>query len=402
MKKILVLGGGVNQLPLIETAKTEGYYVIVCDYNHEPPGAKLCDKFYEDDASDKDILQKIAIKEKIDGIIANTEALMENVSFISEKLGLVGNAVYAVQNLISKNKFRELQKATNLYSPRHVRTNDLNEGYKKTADFFYPIIVKPNKNSGSRGTTVIISREEKEKFVAAFQACKDLSRDHEVVIEEFIEPMAAEEVEAEIFVHNGEILWDGLLLTMRNEALPLLPITDIYPLPYDDKKISIIKKELKKAISAAGIVHGEYNAELYFTKNNELFILEINPRQGGDSIPLYVHKSCGVNLNKLLVTTAVGDDYYWNELKTYKRTIQNITYYPLFSIGQGIFIKLDIDKRIKKYITKIELFVRSGDIIYAAENATFKIGYIELLFPDKQIQMQISKNIWKYVRILLD
>ena len=31
MKKVLIMGGGINQLPLIEAAKSEGYYTILCD-----------------------------------------------------------------------------------------------------------------------------------------------------------------------------------------------------------------------------------------------------------------------------------------------------------------------------------------------------------------------------------
>ena len=402
MKKILVLGGGINQLPLIEAAKAEGYYVIVCDYNHEPPGAKLCDKFYEASAGDRNVLLEIAEKEQINGVVANTEALMANVSFVSEKFGLVGNPEQAVQTLLSKSKFRKLQEAIGVFTPKHIEARNLEEAYKKITGFTYPIIIKPGENSGSRGTTVINSKEEREELAVAFKTCKELSRDDHVIIEEFVDASDLEGVEAEIFVHEGEILWDGLLLTLRSESLPLIPMTAVYPLPYDDDKIAQIKQALEKTISAAGIVHGEYNAELYFTKNNELFIMEINARQGGDFIPTYVHKSSGVNLYKLLVTTAMGDNYYWDTLKTFKRSIQNISFHPIFSTKTGAFVKLDIDKRVTDYISKIELSVKPGDTVYAAEDASYEIGYVELSFPNAQIQMEISRHLWQYVQVIVE
>lgn len=402
MKKLLVLGGGVDQLPLIKAAKAEGYHVIVCDYNHEPPGAKLCNTFYEVSAGDRSKVLEIAQKEKINGVVANTEALMRNVCFISEKLGLVGNSEQAVQTLLSKSKFRELQTAIGVYSPKHIEAREFEEAYKKITDFTYPIIIKPGENSGSRGTTVINSKEKREELAATFKICKELSRDDHVIIEEYVDASDFEEVEAEIFVHEGEILWDGLLLTLRSESLPLIPMTDVYPLPYDDDKISQIKQALEKTILAAGIVHGEYNAELFFTKNNELFIMEINARQGGDSIPAYVHKSCGVNLHKLLVTTAMGDNYYWDTLKTFKRSIQNISFHPIFSTKTGAFVKLDIDNRVTDYISKVELSVKPGDTVYAAKDASYDIGYIELSFPNAQIQMEISRHLWQYVQVIVE
>ena len=402
MKKLLVLGGGLNQLPLIKAAKEAGLYVIVCDYNHEPPGAKLCDKFYEKNAGDRDVILKIAEEEHIDGIIANTEALMANVAFISEKLGLVGNSEKSVMNLISKSRFRDLQRASGLYAPQHLETDDLAQALEAIAGFTYPIVVKPGENSGSRGTTVIHGKEEQEKLQAAFHLCKELSRNRRVVVEEYIESMALEDVEAEVFVHQGHILWDGLLLTLRTEQLPLIPMTAVYPFPYTDDRLTRTKAALEKAISAAGIVHGEYNAELFFTKDDRLFILEINARQGGDAIPEYVHKSSGVDFSKLLVTTAVGDNTYWDSLKTYPREIRYISYHPLFPTKTGTFVGLDIDPRVKDYVTKIDLCIQPGEPVQAAENAAFEIGYVELVFPNQEAQMGLSRQLCDLIRIVVE
>ena len=47
MKKILVLGGAKAQVPLIEAAKKEGYYVVLCDWTTTNPGIALADKHYQ-------------------------------------------------------------------------------------------------------------------------------------------------------------------------------------------------------------------------------------------------------------------------------------------------------------------------------------------------------------------
>lgn len=43
MKKLMILGGGPNQIPLIKAAKKNGYHVIVCDYSESAPGVELAD-----------------------------------------------------------------------------------------------------------------------------------------------------------------------------------------------------------------------------------------------------------------------------------------------------------------------------------------------------------------------
>ena len=46
MKKILILGAGIYQVPLIETAKKLGYYTIVASIPGKYPGFALADKVY--------------------------------------------------------------------------------------------------------------------------------------------------------------------------------------------------------------------------------------------------------------------------------------------------------------------------------------------------------------------
>ena len=44
MKRLMILGGGPNQIPLIEAAKKNGYYVVLCDYSETAPGVVLADE----------------------------------------------------------------------------------------------------------------------------------------------------------------------------------------------------------------------------------------------------------------------------------------------------------------------------------------------------------------------
>lgn len=402
MKKLLVLGGGINQLPLIEAAKEAGYYVIVCDFNQDPPGAKLCDKFYQASAGDRDVLVEIAETEKIDGVIANTEALMANVSYISQRFGLVGNPEEAVEKLLSKNKFRDLQESIGVYCPKHIKVETLSEAADALQSFTYPVILKPCESSGSRGTTVIHDKDAKEDLLAAFNACKTFSRNGLVVIEEFVEWADLDILEAEMFVHEGQILWDGLMLTLRSVQLPLIPMAILFPFPYSDIRLTKTKEVLEKITHAAGIVHGEYNAELYFSKSGQLFVLEINPRQGGSRVPYYAQKSSGVDFHKLLVSTAVGDNSYWEELKTFKRLSEYIVVHSLYPLKTGRFVSLEIDERLKPYVTNIDLSVSPGEQVEAAENAEFIIGYVELAFPNAEIQLELSRHLEQYISIIVD
>ena len=93
MKKIMILGGGVNQMPLIEAAKSCGYYVVLCDFSDYAPGVELADSFHLVSIIDAEAVLEVAKKENIDGIAANTEAAMKVVAYVAENMQIVGNRV---------------------------------------------------------------------------------------------------------------------------------------------------------------------------------------------------------------------------------------------------------------------------------------------------------------------
>jgi len=393
LKTIMIVGAGKTQVPLIEAAKKEGYHTIVCDLNSDALGVVLADDYCRVSTKDRDGLYRTAQKKKIDGIVANSEYAMVDVAYIAEKLGLVGNPVEAVETLSSKSKFRALQNQIGLFSPKIIEI----EGEKKILD--HPVIIKPDQSAGSRGVTVA---DDIEKIQQAVQHCSWLSRNNKAIIEEFVLMTGRVVIEGEVFIDNGEILWDGLFSTIRSEQAPMVPMTYVYPIQEDKGKISAIKKTLTKVINAIGIVHGEYNIEMYYTNTNEPFIIEINPRQGGNGIPKYVQEHTGIDYYKLLVTTSMGDDYYWESLKNHDRQNRPIIHHLLFPRKTGRFRGLRIDDSLLGGVFNTEIDKSIGDEVINAVDATSCIGCVDLRFESVEQMNRVSLNLEKLIRIEID
>ena len=66
MKKILILGAGIYQVPLIKTARRLGIYSIVCSIPGNYPGFEYADKVYYENTTDAEKILEIARKENID------------------------------------------------------------------------------------------------------------------------------------------------------------------------------------------------------------------------------------------------------------------------------------------------------------------------------------------------
>jgi len=396
MKRLLILGAGSAQLNLVKAAEELGYYVIVCDTRETMEASKRANKYYKVDYMNRDEILEIAKNEKVDGVISNSEPAMRNVAFISEKLNLPGNTEASIDALLSKYKFREIQKVAGVFYPEHYVVETLEELDYHAKEMNYPIVIKPVKCSGSRGTTKLYCYDY-EQIAKAFNICAEFSRDNHVEVEEFVEMNSLRVNDADIFVIGDEILWDGWLWEDRSKDTPMLPMTEIYPMNLPEKNKQEIKDTVTKIIKESGVRLGEYNVETYYTKNGEVFVIEINPRQAGNYIPQLIEQHTGVSLTKLLVSTAVNDMSYYEYLKEFKRECNYVTLQVVFAKEDGIYEELYISPEIEKYIKWIDQVAQKGDIVEKGVNASKAIAYVDMEFDTYETQHKYTDSIEEYI-----
>ena len=402
MKKIMIVGGGLNQMILIKTAKKENYTVVLCDKAVDCPGRNLADIFYEVDILDVKALIDVAKREKIDGVISNSELAMQNIAEISQAVGVNGNKKESIDAVMSKAKFRNLQKESKVFAPKHLSASTFEEIERDIHELNFSVIVKPAESSGTRGTTVVDSISKIDMIKDAFDKCSDYSRDKKVTVEEYVPMPSLDMIESDIFVYKNEILWDGIFTTRRSKDYPMLPMTYSMPCDLNENELKRFKEDVSSVIKTSGIQHGEYNIEAYFTENKELFIIEINARQGGNQIPELIKQHSGVDMDKLLVTTAVGDDYYFEHLKNMERENNLILKHAIFGRKSGKLKDIYIDELVRDNVKNITYLVKIGECIELQGNANDEVAVISLQFDNRDVQKKIAENIETYIYAVIE
>ena len=112
MKKIMILGAGIYQVPLINAARKMGIYTIVSSIPGNYPGFELADKVYYENTVDKEKILEICIKEKVDGIVTSgTDVCIQTVGYVCDQMGLKGlsyeAACIANDKMLMKTKYEE-------------------------------------------------------------------------------------------------------------------------------------------------------------------------------------------------------------------------------------------------------------------------------------------------------
>ncbi len=67
---ILLLGGSMQQVPVIRKARDLGFRTVVVDYLPDNPGQYECDRWYQESTTDVEEVERIAREEKVSGNLA--------------------------------------------------------------------------------------------------------------------------------------------------------------------------------------------------------------------------------------------------------------------------------------------------------------------------------------------
>lgn len=395
MKKLLFLGGSMQQVVIILRAKELGYYTIVCDYLPDNPGKKVADKFYLASTTDKELILNISRKEQIDGIVcyASDPASLTQ-AYVAEKLNLYGNPYDAVKILSNKGLFRKFLLDNNFSVPKFKTYDNYDELIKDEGLFEFPVILKPVDSSGSKGVVKLNTFENSLEF---FEEALKYSRSKKIIVEEFIEPYRYQ-VAGDGFSVDGKLKFVcfGNDHFSKFSPNPFVPVAATFPLFMEKELIERIKEEIQRVFVLLKIRTGAYNFDIRVGKDKKIYLMEIGPRNGGNMIPQVIKYATGVDLVDYTIMAALGLDCSKLENVSPKG---NYAYYALHSNKSGILNKISISPRVEKCILEKHFSYSIGDKIEAYKGSNGTIGILLLKFKTMEEMLNIIDNMEDYISV---
>ena len=167
MKKLMVLAAGLLQIPVIKKAKENGFYVIAVDDDSNAPGMAFADKaIVPGGLINEEKMLAIAQEEQIDGVIHPcSEVAMNVMGHINDEMGLHGISKEIAIRATNKHLMREAFERYGAPSPKSRCFNNVEVAWGAfCTDFHDDAILKPSRNSGSRGIAKITNDIKGEEF----------------------------------------------------------------------------------------------------------------------------------------------------------------------------------------------------------------------------------------------
>ncbi len=304
-KTILILGGGIMQIPSLKIAKRKGWKVYLADGNPNAIGRKYCDVFLHIDLKDKEkMLEKareIREREGLDGVFTAGTDFSTTVAWVVEALGLPGIPYEVALRATDKALMREVLKKHNVPIPNftYLRVGDSPLSVFKSG-LNYPLVVKPVDNMGARGVRRVDSDEE---LVEAYRDAIQSSRSGKVIVEEFME---GPELSIDAIVYKGNVTICGV--ADRHIYFPPYFVEMGHTMPSEIplENLREVISVFEQGVKAIGITDGAAKGDVKLTPAGAM-IGEIAARLSGGYMSGWTYPySSGVEVTEKALNIAVG------------------------------------------------------------------------------------------------
>ncbi len=327
-KKIAIIGASIAQLPLTLKAKEMGLEV----YSFSWPQGAVCkdyvDHFIPISILEKDTIVEYCKKENIDGVVSNcSELAAQIVSYVAEKLGKVCIPYANILVIQDKSKVRTWTNTIDGLSPIAYAI----DSPKNLLDSFQrPFVMKPINGSAKKGVNFVDS------------STLDISMDDELKSEIFIaeQYIAGKEYSVETLSYKGQ--HDVIQITEKiNTGAPhFVELEHHQPAQLSITAEDKIRALIPQILSRVGYMNGAAHTEIKVDSNENVYLIEVNPRGGGDDIS-----------NKL-VTLSTDCDYLKQLISIALDEYQSV---PVHNVAYaGIYYLSAYTKRLLPYFDGLQ------------------------------------------------
>lgn len=314
MKKIIVLGGGADQIDLILDLKQRGYYVILVDYYENPVAKPYADKHIQESTLDKELVLNITKQEGVENIItACTDQALLSVAYVAEELGFPKQFTYekALQ-VTNKQYMKRIMWENGIPTSKFKIISNVNEDISELS---YPLMIKPADCNGSLGVRKANNKEEFETF---FREAVGYSRSSSAIVEEFKEGI---EVGVDCYIQGGKakLLMQGQVNKKKIGDNVLLIFQTFIPV-----KVSPIAQQ--KLQDCANLIAKAFELEntpllmQTLVNGDDVNVIEFAPRIGGASKHRTIKIKTGFDILHANVDAVLG-------LQPEIKTVDNPYYY---------------------------------------------------------------------------
>ena len=314
-RSVIVLGSGAYRIGssvefdwcsvnALMTVKKEGWRSVMINYNPETVSTDYdaCDRLYFDELTFERVMDIIDLEQPHGTILSVGGQIPNNLAtrLDAQGVNILGTSAASIDNAEDRHKFSAMLDRLGVDQPRWRELTSLDDIHQFVAEVGYPVLVRPSYVLSGAAMNVCSNNEELVRFL---RLAANVSKQHPVVVTEFIQD--AKEIEMDAVAQDGEIKAYAISEHIEYAGVHSGDATIQFP---PQKLYVETMRRIKKVsakIAAALRISGPFNIQ-FLAKDNDIKVIECNLR-ASRSFP-FVSKVLKINFIDLATRIMLGHD----------------------------------------------------------------------------------------------
>ncbi len=385
-KLIHIVGGGMNQLPAVRTAKSLGLRVLVTDMFPDPPCREEADFFQQIDVTNKVGTLEAAMSFGVDAVMTDqTDVAVPTVAYVAENMGLKGIGYLSAIRFTNKHTMREIVSKS---LPEHVPEFHLFETCDDAIRFIESVrnprewVVKPINSQGSKGVSTLDPGRFGQQVTHALLE----SRSRGILVERRISGF---EYSVEAWVQDGEVRNLAVTKKFHYPANNCIDFRNTYLGDVSPELEEVLFSLNERVIKSIGLRFGVTHAE-YMVEDGKPFLIEVAARGGGGSISsVIIPFLTGFEPNKALIH-CLFDEPYMPEITDYRKRFVVMKF---FEFRPGVVKTLTVDAERMAGLIVFQLDLKPGDQIRDVRDSRDRVGYFVVGADSAQEALRLERAV---------
>ena len=312
-KKIIVLGSGpirigqgvefdYSTVHAVTTIKKSGYEAIIINNNPETVSTDYTcsDKLYFEPLCTEDVMNIIHLEKPI-GVIASLggqTAINLAESLKNRGVKIIGTNCEAIDRAENRDLFEKVLKELNIPQPQGKAVTKIEDGVKAAAEIGYPVLVRPSFVLGGRAMQIVADEEQLRRYL---RTAVEIDEDKPVLVDKYI---SGKELEVDAICDGKDVFVPGIMELVERTGIHSGDSISVYPTFSISEKVRETILDYTRRLGLGIGIIGLYNIQFIVDKNDNVFIIEVNPRSSR-TVP-FLSKATGFSLADIATLVILG------------------------------------------------------------------------------------------------
>lgn len=316
-KKIIVLGSGpirigqgvefdYSTVHAVQTIREAGFEAIIINNNPETVSTDYTcsDKLYFEPLCVEDVMNIVEL-EQPDGVIAilGGQTAINLAEPLRERgVKIIGTDCDAIERAENRDAFEKLLLSLHIPQPKGQAVTSVEDGVRAAEEIGYPVLVRPSFVLGGRAMQIVAKEKALREYL---RTAVEIDEDKPVLVDKYIR---GKEVEVDAVCDGTHVFVPGIMELVERTGVHSGDSISIYPAFSLSRKVKETILDYTERLGLSIGIVGLYNIQFIVDENENVFIIEVNPRSSR-TVP-FLSKATGFGLADIATRVILGKSLY--------------------------------------------------------------------------------------------